>query len=207
MSSSIIFIGGGGHTKVLLEILETMSVSALGYLAPEPSDIDLNYLGTDTELSSYVPDEVLLVNGIGTVGKSNLRQKLYKRYRAMGFRFATLTHPTSIVSHKVQFGEGVQILAGAILQTGTVIGENTIINTGSIVDHDCKIGDHVHIAPGVALSGGVIIENGVHIGTGACVIQGIRVGEGSTIGAGAVVIRDIPKYTTVVGNPAKEVPR
>ena len=45
------------------------------------------------------------------------------------------------------------------------------------------------------------------IGSGATVLGGIRIGEGATVGAGAVVTRDVAAGETVVGNPARPLPR
>jgi acetyltransferase EpsM len=49
----------------------------------------------------------------------------------------------------------------------------------------------------------VQVGEGTHIGIGACVVQGIKVGKWATIGAGAVIIKDVPDYAVVVGNPGR----
>lgn len=59
------------------------------------------------------------------------------------------------------------------------------------------------ILPGVNVSGNVTIRELSSIGTGSRIIQNIAVGEETFVGAGAVVIRDIPKKVTAVGNPSK----
>jgi serine O-acetyltransferase len=51
----------------------------------------------------------------------------------------------------------------------------------------------------------VVVEEEVLIGTGAQILQYLTVGSGAKVGAGAVVTRDIPKQTTVVGIPAREL--
>ncbi|HEX3032888.1 MAG TPA: NeuD/PglB/VioB family sugar acetyltransferase, partial [Bacillota bacterium] len=134
-----------------------------------------------------------------------LRSKLFDKFKADGYSFASVIHPSAIIGYDVELGEGVQILAGAIIQPGSRVGANTIINTKASLDHDCIIGAQVHVAPGVTMSGNVRIADGVHIGTGAVLIQGISVGRNSLVGAGAVVIRDVTAESTVVGVPAKEV--
>jgi acetyltransferase EpsM len=53
------------------------------------------------------------------------------------------------------------------------------------------------------LAGNVTIGEGSHVGIGATVIQGITIGKWVTIGAGTVIIKDIPDYAVVVGNPGK----
>jgi acetyltransferase-like isoleucine patch superfamily enzyme len=51
------------------------------------------------------------------------------------------------------------------------------------------------------------VKRGASIGSGATVLGGVVVGEGSVVGAGSVVTKDVPPYTTVVGNPARDLKR
>lgn len=45
------------------------------------------------------------------------------------------------------------VMAGAVINSGAVIGKHCIVNTGAAIDHDCVVGDYVHIAPGAHISG------------------------------------------------------
>lgn len=47
------------------------------------------------------------------------------------------------------------------------------------------------------------IGHDVWIGRNAIVLQGINVGIGAVIGAGAVVIKDVPPFAIMLGNPAR----
>ena len=200
-------MGNGGHASVLTEILLSQGRDIIGYTAPlqEHNNFGLRYIGADIAIQEYNPNEVDLVLGIGTVNVSTIRQSLYKRMKNLGFHFSNVIHENSILSPSVTLGEGVQVMAGAIIQTNTKVGNNTIINTGASIDHDSDIGDHVHIAPRVIISGEVIIKNECHVGTGATLIQGITLGNSSLIGAGAVVIHNIAAGKRAFGVPAKEV--
>ena len=142
---------------------------------------------------------------LALLGKSDFRRKLFESFKAKGYFFASVQHPSAIVSKGAFLLEGVQIMAGAILQIGCTVGDNSIINTKASVDHDTVIGSHVHIAPGVTLCGNVRIENCVHIGSGATIIQNIQICQDSTVGAGSLVIRNISANSLVFGVPAKEV--
>jgi len=206
----VIVIGGGGHAKVLISTLLLCRRNILGFVELDPITsplLGINYLGSDATVLQHAPENVRLVNGVGSTGSTVKRQEIYDRFTHEGYCFATVIHPSAIVAPEVEIENGVQIMAGAILQPGSRVESNAIINTGAIIDHDCIVGAHAHIAPGAVLSGGVRVDSGAHIGTGARIIQGVSVGAGSVVGAGAVVIKDVAPGVTTAGVPAKTIDR
>ena len=203
----VIIIGAGGHGKVLLDILLNTGIQVIGFLDNDAAlrgkeIFGIPILGKDEEIVRYQSDEVKLVNGIGSVGVATLRRNVYEKFKAQGFHFRQVIHPSAVISRRAVLEEGVQVMAGAVINIGSWIGEDTIINTRASVDHDCQIGRHVHIAPGTTLSGGVYVGDETLIGTGSSVIQGIRIGEGSLVGAGSVVIHDVSDHVVMYGVPA-----
>ena len=58
---------------------------------------------------------------------------------------------------------------------------------------------------GVTTKGGVYIDDDVFIGAGVIIMDGVKIGKHSVIGAGSVVTKDVPPYTVVAGNPAREI--
>ena len=201
----IIILGAGGHARVLLDILKINSISVLGYVDREPHDhFQLQYLGDDEEIiKKYHPKKIKLVNGIGSVQRPENRRAVYERFKNSGYRFFSVVHPQAVIAGDVRRAEGIQILAGCVVNPGAVIEDNVILNTSSSVDHDCHIGAHTHIAPGVTISGGVKIGRGCHIGCGAIVIQGVEIGEGVLVGAGTLVLKNVQSGSTVLGIPGK----
>ncbi len=208
MKNPVIVIGGGGHAKVLIDMLLANSVAVHGFTDPNPQYQlfeGIGWLGDDEVILKHSFDEIFLANGLGSIRDTTRRRKLFSQYKSLGYDFVSAIHPSAQVASGVTLSEGVQIMAGVVVQAGSRIGENTIVNTKASVDHDCIIGNHVHIAPGVTISGGVRIGDNSHIGVGATVIEGVRIGMNSIIGAGALVLRDVVEGTTVVGVPAKEI--
>ena len=206
----VIIIGAGGHAKVLIDALRLQSVEILGIVDADPGKkgqelMGVPVIGGDDEVLKYSPQNICLVNGIGSVCVSSLRRRIFEFFRNKGYQFANVIHPTAIIANDVELSEGVQIMAGVVIQTGCQIGENSIINTRTSIDHDCMIGCHVHVSPGCVFSGGVVVEEEAHIGTAAVVIQNIRIGFMSLVAAGAVVVRNIPGGVTVAGVPAREL--
>ena len=188
----VIIIGAGGHARVLLDTLLDTNVKVLGFLDNDTSlhgteIFGIPVLGMDEEVARYNPEDVELVNGIGSVGVVILRRKIFDKFKAIGYHFQRIIHPSSIISTRAALGEGVQVMAGAVINIGARIGDDSIINTKASVDHDCNIGRHVHIAPGCTLCGGVSVGDETMIGTGSCVIQGISVGARCLVRAGSNV--------------------
>jgi sugar O-acyltransferase (sialic acid O-acetyltransferase NeuD family) len=203
----VIVLGAGGHGGVVLDMLLSLDRNVICILDEDASRHGQRLLGVeirggDALLEAFDPNSVGLALGFGSIGIPHRRANFYNEMTSKGYLFETLIHPTAIVASDVNMGTGCQIMAGVVIQSGVIVGENAIINTAASVDHDCRIGKNVHVAPGVTFSGRVTVGDNSHIGTGAVLIQEVAIGEKCTVGAGAVVLNDIPSGQTVVGNPA-----
>jgi len=121
--------------------------------------------------------------------------------------FPALVHPRAAVARRAEVSPGTVVLAGAVVNPGAVIGRCAIVNSGAVVEHDCVIGPGCHISPGAVVAGAAEVGELAWIGAGAVVLPGIKVGPGAMVGAGAVVVKDVAPNVTVVGIPARVVPR
>lgn len=209
MNKQVFILGAGGHAKVVIDALLEASIMVAGCIEPDLSNVGaeisrgIRVAGDEGVLLKLGPEQVYLVNGVGSIGTTDLRRRIFDRFKAAGFEFLQVLHPKAIISKEVTILEGSQIMAGAILQSGVFVGANTIVNSGSVVDHDCRIGDHCHVAPGATLSGRVLVGSNTHIGTGSSVIQDVRIGHNCLVGAGAVVTKDISDSLIARGVPAR----
>jgi sugar O-acyltransferase, sialic acid O-acetyltransferase NeuD family len=212
MKKSIIVLGAGGYAGVLLDILVRQSYHIFGVTSLDPDNTSkynlfgVPVLGKDDKVLNYGINSICLVNGVGMMPGKNTRCRLYKKFRDFGYTFTRVIHSSAILAANAKLAEGVQVMAGAVIQTGVMIGENTIINTRVAVDHDSNIGKHVHLAPGTTISGDVAIGEGTFVGAGSTIIQGIQISGHCVIAAGSVVTRDVPEGATVMGVPARIKP-
>jgi len=203
--TKVILVGGGGHSKVVLNILrrDYPSLQIVGYVDREKRNLDIEYLGKEETLESSKWKGFKLVMGIGQVDIGKEREKLINYFLSLGYEFLTVISKNSIIASSSQVGEGSVVLDKVVINVDSFIGRFCILNTGCIVEHDCFVGDFVHLAPGVILSGGVRIGRNSFVGAGAIVKHYVSICDEVVIGAGGVVVRDITEKGVYVGIPAK----
>ena len=102
-SKPVIVVGGGGHARVLLDALLLGSRQVLGIVDADPSKLPaavrgVPVLGNDDVLQTHGPERVELVLGIGSVAPGSLRERVYLRYRQLGYAFAAVVHPSAVIA-------------------------------------------------------------------------------------------------------------
>jgi sugar O-acyltransferase (sialic acid O-acetyltransferase NeuD family) len=207
--SVIVVVGGGGHAKVVINVLRKGNRhEILGYTDVQDRGVLLGsrYLGTDSSLATMTAGrELNAAIALGQVGLGEPRRQLWTRLRSIHLSFPFIVSPDAIVNDEVSGGEGAVVMDGAVINSGATIGLGAIVNTNSTIEHDVVLGDWVHVAPGATVSGGVTIGNFSMIGAGATVIEGIDIAPGCVVGAGATVVRDLTERGVYVGTPAHRI--
>ncbi|WP_018923064.1 acetyltransferase [Salsuginibacillus kocurii] len=203
MKKKVILIGNGGHAKVVKEIID---------LHP---DWRLEGVLDDNASSNEVLGEISLAPELAerdqslyfhlAVGDNIVRNEIFEEIGISHERYATLVHPTAVLSPSASIGYGAVLIANTVVNTDTVINNHVIVNTSSSVGHDCKIGNFVHISPQSGVTGGSVIEEGAQLGAGSIMVPNTTIGKFTTVGAGSVVTRDLPANCTAVGSPAKPI--
>lgn len=124
------------------------------------------------------------------------------------------------------------IMPGAVIGEQCSLGQNVFVANGVVLGKNCKVQNNVSLYEGVICADDVflgpsmvftnvynprsavsrkeeyrptLVEQGVTIGANATILCGIRIGAYAFIGAGAVVLRDVPAYALLVGNPARQI--
>jgi maltose O-acetyltransferase len=113
-------------------------------------------------------------------------------------------HHQPIVGRSFKVGHNVLIDAHAQITIGddVFLGHNVMLLTGT---HDAEQRGAERQAAVRARP--ITIGDGVWICSGAIICPGVTIGEHSVVGPGAVVMRNVPAYTIVGGNPARKIRR
>ncbi|MCP5181003.1 MAG: acyl-ACP--UDP-N-acetylglucosamine O-acyltransferase [Pseudomonadales bacterium] len=158
-------------------------------------------IGDGTHIASHV-----VLKGPTRIGRNN---RIYQ--------FATVGEDTPALAYGgeptwLEIGdnnvirEGVTIHRGLVQDQGrTIIGNHCLLMAYVHVGHDCVVGDHVIMANNASIAGHVIVGEHANFGGYSGVAQFRRVGAHAHIAAMSLVIKDVPAYMTVAGNPANVI--
>jgi sugar O-acyltransferase (sialic acid O-acetyltransferase NeuD family) len=146
------------------------------------------------------------------IADANLREQIVTRCVARAAVPAALRSRDSVMYDGNQIGEGSIICAFTAITSNVVIGRYFHANFHCYIAHDCRIGDFVTFAPRAQCNGNVHIHDHAYIGACAVIKNGtpdkpIVIGERAIVGMGAVVTKSVPPNTTVVGVPARPMPK
>lgn len=120
-------------------------------------------------------------------------------------RFATLIHPTAVVSKFAEIGFGTSIQPFVSIGPNTKIGDHVHIFAQSLIGHGATLEKYSYVANNACIGADVYLAEGAYLGTNATTLEYVKLGKWSISGIGAVVLKDVDDYAKVVGNPAKQI--
>lgn len=180
---TLLVLGAGGHGKAVAEAaLLSGEWQRVCFLDDRWPQLEVVY-GIDVigDLDSLLEPGLSVAGGIAAVGNNSLREVWAARIKAAGIEVVSIVHPRAWISPSAHIGQGVAVLAMAVIGTDARLGRGAIVNAGAVVDHDVCIGDFAHLGVGVNLAGGV------QVGASAWLQAGCNAGYGVSVESGDVV--------------------
>lgn len=121
----------------------------------------------------------------------------------------------------VRIGAECNICDHTFIETGVVLGNNVTVKNGVAIWQGVTIEDNVFLGPNCVLTNdpnprayikkssaalqATLIRAHATVGANATILCGVTIGQYAFIGAGAVVLRTVPDFALMVGNPARQV--
>ena len=174
------------------ELGENVSVGPWSVIGPDV------VIGDDCEIGPHV-----VLKGPTRMGSGN---RIYQ-FATVGEgppAFAYHGEPTVLeIGANNTIREGVTIHRGLATDRGrTVIGNDNLLMAYVHVGHDCVLGDRIVMANNASAAGHVAIGDEAVLSGYVGVPQFRSVGAYSFIGAMSLVVKDVPAFVSVNGNPA-----
>lgn len=210
MAKKIILVGGGGHCKSCIEVIESSNTFQIVGILDLPVNIGshiLGYevLGNDNDIPKYVGLGYYFLITVGQIKNASVRDELFKKLKRHNAQIATVIANNANVSKYAEIGEGTIVMSFSMVNAGAIVGENCILNTSCNLEHDVVLGSNSHISTHAVVNGGVEVGNRVFIGSNATISNNIKLADDVVVGAGAVVVNNISEKGVYVGNPAKSI--
>ncbi|MHB8099924.1 MAG: NeuD/PglB/VioB family sugar acetyltransferase [Sulfuricurvum sp.] len=192
MKPQIILIGGGGHCKSLIDVIEMEGSFEIAGIVDQQEMVGQNVLGyevigCDNDLEGLFQKYKYAIVSVGQIKSPDLRIKLFNHISAIGFETPIIVSPRAYVSKHASVEKGTVILHDVLINAEARIGKNCIINSKALIEHDCSIADHCHISTGAVLNGGTKILEGTFFGSNAVSKEYSAFEQRAFIKAGSVV--------------------
>jgi UDP-2-acetamido-3-amino-2,3-dideoxy-glucuronate N-acetyltransferase len=121
--------------------------------------------------------------------------------------------PRAIIGKGCSLGQNVFVADDALLGDNVKVQNNVSIYSGVVCEDDVFLGPSMVFTnvynPRSAVNRKgeylrTLVGRGATIGANATILCGIKIGAYAFIGAGAVVLKDVPPYALIVGNPGRQ---
>ncbi len=129
------------------------------------------------------------------------------------------------VREQALLGRGCIVGRGAYVGPGVVMGDYCKLQNYALVYEPARLGTGVFVGPAVVFTNdhypraiavdgslkrgddweavGVVVHDGASIGARSVCVAPVTIGAWALVAAGSVVVRDVPAYALVAGNPAR----
>lgn len=122
--------------------------------------------------------------------------------------------PTAVIGERCNIGQNVFIDNRVTIGNGVKIQNNVSVYNGVEVEDDVFLGPSMVFTNVINPRSFVerksefrrtLLRRGCTVGANATIVCGVDIGSYALIGAGTVIIRDVPDYAMMVGNPARQI--
>jgi UDP-2-acetamido-3-amino-2,3-dideoxy-glucuronate N-acetyltransferase len=143
---------------------------------------------------------------------------------------AVVEYPVTI-GQNTKIWHFCHVMAGARIGANCMLAQNVYMAGTAVVGDGCRIQNNVSLYDGVALEDDVflgpscvftnvrnpranirpgqfeptLVHRGATLGANCTIVAGCHIGSWAFVGAGCVVLRNVPDYALVVGNPARQI--
>lgn len=127
----------------------------------------------------------------------------------------TMIWQYAVILSGARIGENCNINCHTFIENDVTIGNNVTVKSGIYLWDGITIEDDVFLGPNVVFTNDLnprskkrapftktVVKKGASIGANTSVLAGVVIGEYAMVGLGSLIVKDVPDYALVYGNPA-----
>jgi sugar O-acyltransferase (sialic acid O-acetyltransferase NeuD family) len=194
----IILVGGGGHCKSCIDVIEKENRFLIAGILDKPHLIGetiLGYpvIGSDELIEKLAKEDYCFLITVGQIKSTVIREKIYSIIKKADGQLPVIISPHAIVSKYADIQEGTIIMHNSLVNASAKIGKCCILNSASLIEHECEIGDFCHIATDTTINGAVSIGDYCFIGSKTVVNNNLKISSSVIVPSGSRISDDIDK--------------
>jgi len=212
MKEKIILVGGGGHCKSCIDVIEQEYKYEIYGIIVTSENVGkrvLGYpiIGTDEDILNFVSECNNFLVTIGQIKTAKVRERVVYNLSSFDVKFPVIISPYAYVSPHSHIGAGTIVMHNVVVNAGVNIGGHCIVNTKALLEHDVQAGEFCHISTGARLNGEVQVGSYSFIGSNTVINQKVKIPNYVVIGSGSTVTRKehIEEYGVYAGNYLRRV--
>ncbi len=190
MKEKILLIGGGGHCRSVIDVIELENKYEIAGIIDKKELIGNDVLGyriiaCDDDLEELFNKYKNAVVTVGQVKSNEVRVKLFKKLKDIGYMLPVIISPLAYISKHAFIDEGTVIMHQVLINSNVKIGKNCIINTKALIEHDSVVEDNCHISTASVINGNVTVKEGTFFGSNSTSKESIEIS--GFVKAGSIV--------------------
>jgi len=170
MKKEILLIGGGGHCKSVIDVIEQENNYTIAGIIDKKELLGqeiLGYkvIGSDDDLERLFETYKYALVTVGQIKSNTLRVKIFNQLEQIGYKLPIIISSLAYVSKHAHISKGTVVMHHALVNSSVNIGKNCIINSKALIEHDVVIEEHCHISTATVINGGVVVKKNSFVGS------------------------------------------
>jgi UDP-3-O-[3-hydroxymyristoyl] glucosamine N-acyltransferase len=131
MKEKLILIGGGGHCKSCIDVIEQEGSYEIMGILDIPEKIGMSVfgygvIGSDDQITELSKNCRNFFITIGQIGAPGTRKKIFKTLKELDLNLPVIISPRAYVSPHSTIMEGTIVMHHAMINAGAMIGANCL---------------------------------------------------------------------------------
>jgi sugar O-acyltransferase (sialic acid O-acetyltransferase NeuD family) len=217
----LVIIGAGGLGAVVAQLAEDLNAPTanhksatpwhvIGYMDSDPAKRRTRHAGrtvygTIEEVCREFREQELWF--FCAIGDNRARARMVRCAEEIGWKPATLVHPSAILDSTVTIGPGSYIGPASVISFHSRIGAHVTVDMHVSIGHDAELLDFCEVFPGARINGNCRLGAYSLVGSNATLLPGTVVGENAVVGANSLAHGCVEPNVTIFGVPARIIRR